>query len=755
MHVKDGRIARVTGDAAHPANFGRLCEKGATCAQPLTASDRLTRFQRREKREDEFVSGSPDDVLGWTARRLHEIIAAHGPEAVAFYVSGQLTTEAIYLVNKLCKGFLGTNQIDSNSRLCMSSAAAGYKLAFGSDAPPGCYDDIESAGAFLAVGANMADCHPVLFQRVLARKSGGVPLIVADPRRTMTAERADLYLPVRAGTDLWLLNGLLRLLADRGALDRDFIEKSTTGWEKLEASLSEFEPRRVALETGLPEADLHRAADLLAGSKGWVTFWTMGLNQSTHGTANTLAICNLHLATGCIGRPGMGPFSLTGQPNAMGGREMGYLSNGLPGQRSVTETNDREFCEKIWNLPPCSISTEPGPDAVELFRRVAEGKIRAVWVICTNPAASMPNRNRVREALSRAELVIAQDAFHPTETTRLAHVLLPGALWAEGEGTFVNSERRVTLLREAVPAPGDALPDWKIICNLARHLGFGEAFAYRDAVEVFTEITRFANPETGWDWSGLSYSRLARAAEIWPCPKADEPGLSRRYVSVPPAHSSASDTPMFRFATPDGRARFYACPPTAVAEPTNTDFPITLNTGRLQAHWHTMTKTRHVAYSMRAQPAPFIEIHPTDAHALELAEGSAVEVISRRGRAVFACRVTDRVRLGEAFVPFHWNDEQGQNIAANALTTDAVDPISGQPELKACAVRLAKVAINSVALDLAQVLSAAEAEGRAWGEAAALSLEQQKFFAASFRASVHERLTRQQHAETPDLAHKN
>jgi sulfite reductase (NADPH) flavoprotein alpha-component len=392
---------------------------------------------------------------------------------------------------------------------------------------------------------------------------------------------------------------------------------------------------------------------------------------------------------------------------------------------------------------------------VELFRRVGEGKIRAVWVICTNPAASMPNRNRVKEALARAELVIAQDALHPTETTRLAHVLLPGALWAEGAGTFVNSERRVTLLQEAVSPPGDARPDWKIICDLARHLGFGEAFSHGSAAEVFAEITRFANPATGWDWRGLSHARLSRAPEIWPCSRPEEVGASRRYLKEATSATPSSEPLSLHFATPDGRARFYACPPAAPAEPTDADFPITLNTGRLLAHWHTLTKTRHVAYSMRAQPAPFIEIHPADAGALDLVEGSPVEVVSRRGRAVFPCRVSDRVRRGEAFVPFHWNDEQGKNITANALTTDAVDPVSGQPEFKACAVRLAKVEAEWAETDPTLALAAVEADGRAWGEMAALSLEQQNFFAATFRTALDEKLTRARQAETAGVALKN
>jgi sulfite reductase (NADPH) flavoprotein alpha-component len=338
----------------------------------------------------------------------------------------------------------------------------------------------------------------------------------------------------------------------------------------------------------------------------------------------------------------------------------------------------------------------------------------------------------VKQALAQAELVIAQDAFHPTETTRLAHVLFPGALWAEGTGTFVNSERRVTLLQQATTPPGDARPDWRIIADFAQHLGFGPAFTYENAAAVFEEIARFANPATGWDWRGLSHARLAQAPEIWPCPQPHETGVSRRYVVDYPDRASAKDQPRLRFATPDGRARFIACPPPARAESTDGEFPFVLNTGRVLAHWHTLTKTRHVPSALRAQPAPFIEIHPEDACKAGLGEGEAVEVVSRRGRAVFPCRISDRVRRGETFVPFHWNDEQGPDLCANGLTTDATDPISGQPELKGCAVRLARVVAKANEEDLEPALTAAEAEGRSWGEAVAFSLEQQRFLAANF-----------------------
>ncbi|MBE7213049.1 MAG: molybdopterin-dependent oxidoreductase, partial [Gluconacetobacter diazotrophicus] len=509
LHVENGRVARVSGDRDHPANFGSLCTKGSTVHQTIRTPDRLAHAQRR-RANGTFERVPLDVALDAVAGGFREIIDAHGPDAVAFYVSGQLSSETQYVANKLAKGFLRTNNIDSNSRLCMASAASGYKGSLGADGPPGHYEDFEHADGFLVLGANMAECHPILHQRLRRRVAAGAKLIVVDPRRTATATGADLYLPLRPGTDLMLLNGWLHLLVKMGRVDRAFIERYTEGWDALGETLADYPPARVAEITGLPVDDLIAGAKILADCPRWMSLWTMGLNQSARGTWNVNALCNLHLATGQIGRAGAGPFSLTGQPNAMGGREVGYMSGGLPGQRSVHVAQDRAEVEALWGLPAGSLRPRPGPPAVELFHALERGEIKALWVIGSNPLATMPNRGSVRRALARAEFVVVQDAYHPTETTRHAHVLLPGAVWAEAEGTMVNSSRMVTFTPQAVPPPVDARPDWWLVCEVARRLGFGAAFAYRHAGEIFEEMRGSFNPQTGYDVRGLSHARLER-----------------------------------------------------------------------------------------------------------------------------------------------------------------------------------------------------------------------------------------------------
>ena len=682
FQVTNGRITKVSGDKNHPANFGRLCSKGFSCAEPLTAPDRLASAQLRSRRGDSLQPVPLADALDLTASRLQAIIAQHGPDAVALYVSGQLSMESQYLAGKLAKGFLRTNNIDSNSRLCMASAASGYKLSLGADGPPGSYQDIDRLDCALVMGANMAECHPILFLRLLDRKKQGAKLIVVDPRRTPTADRADLFLQIKPGTDLALLNGLLHLLEKTGKVDAGFISRHTEDWDELQRILPEYSPERVAHITGLPEKDIAQAAQWIGESPEFTTFWTMGLNQSTHGTWQTNAICNLHLATGKICRPGSGPFSLTGQPNAMGGREVGYLSHTLPGQRSVTDPADRAAVETIWQVPAGTIRAQPGADAVEMFQKIAAGEIKAVWIIGTNPVASMPNRSRVIAALQRAELVIVQDAYHPTETTRYADILLPGALWAEAEGTMVNSERNVTLMPAAVPPPGEAQPDWWIIAQVARRLGFGIAFGYSRADQVFDEIRQTWNEKTGYDLRGMDFAKLRESPRQWPMPPAAERGEPIRY-----RHPEAG----LQFPTASGRARFFARPFLPPAEQPDAAFPFVLTNGRVEHQWHTLTKTGKVAALNRLNPGAFVQIHPVDAEQLGVHQGSLVKVASRRGFAIYPAAVTPRVRPGECFAPIHWNDQFGENLAVNAITSDARDAISLQPEFKYSAVTLSRV----------------------------------------------------------------
>jgi sulfite reductase (NADPH) flavoprotein alpha-component len=685
----DGRrtVLKASGDKEHPANFGKLCTKGATTADLLAAPGRLSTALVRPERGEEPVPEAVGVAITETARRLREIIDEHGPDAVSLYVSGQMSLEAQYLANKLAKGFMGTNQIESNSRLCMASAGTGYKLSLGADGPPGSYQDFEKADLFFVIGSNMADCHPILFLRMMERvKSAGAKVIVVDPRRTATAAKADLFLQIKPGADLALLNGLLHLLHADGRIDPEFVAAHTEGWEAMPEFLADYAPAAVAEMTGLAEEDIREAARLIGSAGEWMSLWTMGLNQSTHGTWNTNALVNLHLATGAICRPGSGPFSLTGQPNAMGGREMGYMGPGLPGQRSVLVDDERAFMEDLWELPPDTLRADGvGKGTVEMFQKMADGEIKACWIICTNPVASVANRRTVIEGLETAEFVVTQDVFADTETNAYADVVLPGALWTEGEGVFVNSERNLTLTPAVADPPGEAMADWRIIAAVACEMGYEKGFSYDSAEDVFEEIKQAWNPKTGWDLRGVSYERLRKTPVQWPAASPDGPDRNPiRYVG---------EDGSLRFPTASGRGIFYARPHIPPAEMPDDDYPFVLNTGRLQHQWHTLTKTAKVAKLNKLNPGPFVELHPQDASALGVADGDSVEVASRRGRAVLPAVVTDRVRPGCCFAPFHWNDLFGEYLSVNAVTSDAVDPLSFQPEFKVCAVSLTKVAV--------------------------------------------------------------
>lgn len=680
MEVRGSRIVKVTGDKDHPSNFGRLCTKGASCDVPVSAQGRATQAYARLPGSTDHGAIAMDEAIERTARGLRTIIDRDGPDAVALYVSGQMSIEAQYLANKLCKGFIGTGNIESNSRLCMASAASGYKLSLGADGPPGSYQDFDKADLFFVIGANMADCHPILFLRMMDRVKAGAKLIVVDPRRTATADKADLFLQIRPGTDLALLNGLLHLLVRDGKTDPAFIAQFTDGWDAMPAFLADYPPAKVAAITGVAEADLHQAARWIGDAPDWMSCWTMGLNQSVHGTWNTNAVCNLHLATGAICRAGSGPFSLTGQPNAMGGREMGYMGPGLPGQRTTLNADDRTLVESVWGVTPGTIRPEPGKGTIALFEDMAAGKIKACWIICTNPVASVANRQTVIAALEKAELVVTQDAYLDTETNRYADLILPGALWAEAEGVSVNSERTMTLMQQAVPPPGEAMADWQIIARVACAMGYAAGFTYTSAADVFDEIRQFWNPQTGYDIRGASHERLREVPMQWPCPP-DSPSDRNpiRYGAAPV------------FPTQSGKALFLPRPHVDQTEMPDADFPLILNTGRMQHQWHTLTKTGKVPTLNRLNPGPFVEVHPEDAGALGIGEGDRVEIGSRRGRATLPAVITDRVQPGTCFAPFHWNDVFGEDLAVNAVTSDAVDPTSLQPGFKFCAVALTRI----------------------------------------------------------------
>lgn len=687
-------IAKISGDKLHPTNAGRLCTKGATHAELMAATDgRLSTALVRPARGDEPVPTPVDDAVAEAANRLRAIVDRHGPDAVALYVSGQMSIEAQYLATKLAKGYLRTVHIESNSRLCMASAGTGFKQSLGSDGPPGSYADFDTTDLFFVIGSNMADCHPILYLRMADRLKAGAQLIVVDPRRTTTAERADLYLAIKPGTDLALLNGILALLVENGCIDADFINEHTQGWEVMPEFLADYPPARVAALTGLAEADIRRAAAMIAEAGNWMSCWTMGLNQSTHGTWNTNALCNLHLATGAICRPGSGPMSLTGQPNAMGGREMGYMGPGLPGQRAVLNAEDRDFVEQAWGLAPGTIRTDVGPGTIAMFEQMTAGDIKACWIICTNPVASVANRSTVIEGLQAAELVITQDTYRDTATNAYADVVLPATLWSEADAVMVNSDRTLTLLQQSTRPPGAARPDWQLICDVAAALGFGAAFDFASSAEVFDEIRRFWNPKSGYDLRGASYDRLRQAPVQWPVAPEGADRNPVRYLNdgvSQTLHTHADGTvPRLAFATPSRRAVFHPRPHIDPAEMPDDDYPLVLNTGRLQHQWHTMTKTGRVAALNKLNPGPFVEINPADAAGVT--DGQHVEVSSRRGRVVLPAVVTERVLPGTVWVPFHWNDTHGENLTVNALTNDAVDPDSLQPEFKACAVLLRPV----------------------------------------------------------------
>lgn len=697
IDVAENKAIKVSGDPAHPSNAGRLCTKGGSCTDILNHPQRLAHAHVRPERSQPLVPVNMPDALAETARRLLQIIADHGPNAVSFYISGQMSLEAQYLANKLAKGFIGTNFIESNSRLCMASAGSGYKLSLGADAPPGSYDDFDHADLFFVIGSNMADCHPILFLRMMDRVKAGAKLIVVDPRRTLTAEKADLFLQINPGTDLALLNGLLQLLHVQQHIDEAFIKEFTEGWQAMPDFLADYAPENVAELTGLSVDDIVLAAQWIGQAEAWMSCWTMGLNQSTHGTWNTNAVCNLHLATGKICSLGSGPFSLTGQPNAMGGREMGYMGPGLPGQRSITEAEDRLFIETLWGIPAGKLPQSGGSGTIAMFEDMRQGKIKACWIICTNPVASVPNRHNVIAALQAADFVVVQDVFLDTETNAYADIVLPGALWAEAEGTMVNSERNVTLMQQAVQPPGDALADWQIIVQVACAMGYGAAFDYQDAAEIFEEIKQVNNPKTGYDMRGISYDKLRAASMQWPCAAdTDTKRNPIRYLNDGRSQMLKSNPdgtqPRLTFATPSGKARFWPRPHVAPAELPGEAFNVVLNTGRLQHQWHTMTKTGKISTLNKLNPGPFVEIHPEDARRFAVKPGQKLQIRSLRGKAVLPTTITDRVKPGQCFVPFHWNDVFGTDLAINAVTSDAVDPVSFEPECKFTAVALQPVA---------------------------------------------------------------
>lgn len=685
-----GQVTKVRGVETAPANLGRICAKGAQLGPTIHTPDRLAHPQFRLSRHDAFKAINWPMALAYVGECLTNILYTHGPESVAFYGSGQLDTESSYLATKLFKGCLGSNNTDSNSRLCMAAAVAGYRTSLGSDGPPGCYDDIELADVVLIIGSNMAEAHPVTFDRLKASKhrnrtpggshsplAGKQRVIVIDPRRTPTAEIADLYLPVAPGGDIALLNALGRMLLMMGAVDAPFIQEHTRDFEEYRRFLIGQNLTELCETAGLDEEAVVQLAGILAGAKTWLSFYCMGLNQSTVGMWKNNSLINLHLLTGQIGKPGAGPFSLTGQPNAMGGREVGLLSHQLPGYRTVEDAEHRREVEDYWGRRPGTISPKVGLTAVEMFRALEKGQLKAIWIAGTNPAVSLPDLHHVRRALAKAQLVVVQDAYHPTETTRLADVILPAAQWGEKEWTSTNSERTVSFSPKLFDPPSEALPDWEILARMGRQLGH-KGFDFRSAREVWDEFVGLTAGRP-CDMRGITAARLRQVVSLqWPCPTADHPGTKRRYLDG-------------RFATSDGRAVFLPRDHREPRELPDHEFPFVLTTGRLYSHWHTLTRTAKAEKLVRREPAPFVEVNPIDADRLELEPGQTVLLSSRRGTIQLPIRRSDGVSPGMVFVPFHWGDLFGEGNAANYLTISAIGRVAKQPELKFCAVNLEKV----------------------------------------------------------------
>ena len=670
-------IAR--GDRHHPSSLGQVCIKGATVGETLHPN-RLTTPLWRATTAEPFAPISWERAMVLLVERIQATLATRGPAGLAIYGSGQFFTEDYYVANKLLKGALGSNNFDANSRLCMSSAVAGYARSLGSDGPPCCYDDLDVADLVVLIGTNTADCHPVLFQRLLKRRrrEGGAPrLVVVDPRTTDTAKAADLHLPIRSGTDLALLHGIAHLVLNGGALDRAFVAGHTEGFEELEPLLHAWTPERTAAVCGIAEDDLRQLARWWAASGAVLSLWSMGVNQRREGTATVAGIINLHLLTGQIGRPGAGPFSLTGQPNAMGGREVGGLAQLLPGYRAVANAEHRAEVERHWGFGARAISATPGLAVWEQIEAMERGELDIWWVAATNPLVSLPWLDRVRAAVARCPFVVLSEAYAGTETAAVAHLVLPAAQWSEKAGTMTNSERRVTLCPAFRQPPGEARPDWAVFAELGRRLGFGGQFAWASAAEVHAEFVGLTQGRL-CDMAGLSHALLAEhGPQQWPFPEGTAPGGGRARLYGD-----------HHFPTPSGRARLIAEAPLGLAEPPDATYPLVLTVGRYLAHWHTLTRTVHVERARERHPGPVLEVHPSDAQPLGLVDGATARVCSRRGSVRVPVRLSEAIRPGVVFLPMHWGASQPEACEANRLMHELGCPLSKQPELKAAAVRL-------------------------------------------------------------------
>ena len=673
-----GSIA-VTGDKDYPVNKGKLCSKGRNLNYVVQdTSDRIVHPEMRWSRNHPLQRVSWDTAFERAAAVFKSIIAKHGPDSVGFYVSGQCLTEEYYLANKITKGFIGTNNIDTNSRLCMSSAVVGYKKTVGEDAVPISYEDIEVADTFLIAGANPAWCHPILYRRLEQRKADNpqVKVIVIDPRRTQTAAAADLHLQILPGTDVILFNAIARWLIEKRKTDKNFIKRHTVNYEAVREMAFSLSIRQAAEKCGIPASEIRKAAQYIGEASKFLSMWTMGLNQSVIGVAKNLSLLNISLLTGQIGKPGCGPFSLTGQPNAMGGREVGGMASLLAAHKDLGNPIHRKEVSDFWGGK--EIQAEPGYTATEMFDALEKGKLKAIWIICTNPVVSMPNVHKVERALKNAAFVVVQDISHNSETTKFADLLLPAAGWLEKEGTMTNSERRISYLPKVIDPPAEALPDVEILWRFAQAMGF-EGFDYKNASEVYDEHCLLTKG-TNIDISGLNYERLKNEGSFqWPVPHADHPGTPRLFTDA-------------IFHTNDGQAHFNA-PVTLynASEATSIDFPLVLNTGRVRDQWHTRTKTGKVKRLLTHVPQPYLEMNKVDAYLRKLKDGDIAVIKSRRGEVQVKVNVTSDIRDGMVFLPMHWGKVLNNDFGrANNITNDRVDPVSKEPDFKYCAVQVEK-----------------------------------------------------------------
>ncbi len=663
----DGRALTIEGDADHPANLGRLCSKGSALGKTVGLEGRLLHPMIGGRRT------SWKDATSRIADKFSETIARHGPDSVAFYVSGQLLTEDYYAANKLMKGFIGSGNIDTNSRLCMASAVIAHKLAFGADLVPGCYEDLDLADLVIFSGHNAAWTHPVLFRRMEAARARGQRHVVIDPRRTDTAESADLHLALAPQTDVRLWNGLLADLIRRGAVDRAYIAAHVAGFAEVEAELAKADqsPAAVAADCGVPLADLERFFAMAAETPRTVSLFSMGANQSAQGVAKGSAIINVHLATGRIGKPGACPFSITGQPNAMGGRETGGMATTLAGHMDF-DPESRARVARFWGGPRLAVG--PGLKAVDMFDAVADGRIKAIWIMATNPAVSMPDASKVRAALEACPFVVVSDCMAETDTLALAHIRLPALAWGEKDGTVTNSERRISRQRRLFDPPGEARADWRIIADVAAAMGFGEGFGWRGPAQVFREWARLT-----------AYENTGRILNLGPLaaitPQAYE-ALEPVQWPVTEAGGAARLFTDGRFQTADGRARMVPTTARGPADAVTAAFPLALNTGRVRDHWHTMTRTALAPELCRHAPEAYVEIHPADAGPLGITEGALTRIQTLQGEAVATAQLSDRQRRGSIFMPMHWTEAFSPSGRANPLVAPRVDARSGQPEFK-------------------------------------------------------------------------